>query len=324
MKRFFPRQMGSRILVPALALGGFGFALFYVNVLSKPAEAKPQQIALPAESPFQHTVSASGLVEASSRNISLYPQVPGQVEEILVSIGQTVKAGDALFRIDDWQAAAQLTAAKARLKEATVQADDAADLLARARKQKAGVSISDETLARRRFAAEAAAARVQTAMAEVKSAEVLLEQHVVRAPVEGKILKINMAAGEFISLPAPGAGGLVPLILGNDTPLYVRASIDETDLWRLPKNARASGALRGNRDVTFMLKPIRTEPLVLPKRSLTGDTAERVDTRVLEVIYEIIQSSAPVYIGQQVDVFIGAADGNDTKSLRAPQQKMGG
>jgi HlyD family secretion protein len=43
---------------------------------------------------------------------------------------------------------------------------------------------------------------------------------------------------------------------------------------------------------------------VVPKRSLTGDSLERVDTRVLQIIYEFSRPEFPVYVGQQVDVFI--------------------
>ncbi len=51
---------------------------------------------------------------------------------------------------------------------------------------------------------------------------------------------------------------------------------------------------------------MKLEPFVIPKRSLTGDATERVDTRVLQAIYEIAESadSATVFVGQQMDVFI--------------------
>jgi hypothetical protein len=42
----------------------------------------------------------------------------------------------------------------------------------------------------------------------------------------------------------------------------------------------------------------------MPKRSLTGDTLERIDTRVLQVIYSFPADALPVYAGQQMDVFI--------------------
>ena len=45
----------------------------------------------------------------------------------------------------------------------------------------------------------------------------------------------------------------------------------------------------------------------LTKRSLTGDTTERVDTRVLQAIYAFRPNDFPAFVGQQVDVFIKAS-----------------
>jgi len=55
---------------------------------------------------------------------------------------------------------------------------------------------------------------------------------------------------------------------------------------------------------------------VLPKRSLTGDSQERVDTRVLQVIFAFDPGSMPVFVGQQVDVYI--EDGSQA-STAAPK-----
>jgi HlyD family secretion protein len=49
---------------------------------------------------------------------------------------------------------------------------------------------------------------------------------------------------------------------------------------------------------------------VIPKKSLTGDTTERVDTRVLQVIYEFDPTGRPpLFVGQQVEVFIDVEEG---------------
>ena len=55
---------------------------------------------------------------------------------------------------------------------------------------------------------------------------------------------------------------------------------------------------------------MRVEPYVVPKKSLTGDNTERVDTRVLQVIYALVSADRRVYVGQQLDVFVnvGAQD----------------
>ena len=64
------------------------------------------------------------------------------------------------------------------------------------------------------------------------------------------------------------------------------------------------------------------EPMIMPKKSLTGDSTERVDTRVLQVIYSFDPTQLHAYVGQQMDVFIEAPDGRagvvDSQPGKAP------
>ena len=67
---------------------------------------------------------------------------------------------------------------------------------------------------------------------------------------------------------------------------------------------------RVSRTDFFPLKFVRIEPYVVPKKSLTGDNTERVDTRVLQVIYAIDTTGKRLFVGQQLDVFIDASVGS--------------
>ena len=51
---------------------------------------------------------------------------------------------------------------------------------------------------------------------------------------------------------------------------------------------------------------VRAEPLVVPKRSLTNSASERVDVRVLQIIYALPTGAANFVVGQQVDGFVPA------------------
>jgi len=84
--------------------------------------------------------------------------------------------------------------------------------------------------------------------------------------------------------------------------LNIRADVDEADAWRVRPNTTAAAYVRGDTREKLRLQFVRFEPYVLPKKSLTGDATERVDTRVLHAIYRIVEEKAPVYVGQQVDV----------------------
>jgi hypothetical protein len=96
-------------------------------------------------------------------------------------------------------------------------------------------------------------------------------------------------------------------MLGDLEKLHVRVDIDEHDIPRFRPGAPARAMLRGNPGVEFPLTFVRVEPYVVPKKSLTGDNSERVDTRVLQVIYSVDSSTSNLYVGQQMDAFIDAA-----------------
>lgn len=282
-----PKFFITRFVLPLLGIVGFGWAIFFSTVLAKPIEAAPQQIAVPAPSPYATAISGSGVIEASSRNIDLGVFVPGVVAEVLVEAGDDVVAGQPLFRLDD-------RAAKAAVDIAQAQADDAADQLRRSENLKVGVAVAADTLARRRFAAASAAAALE-------AAKVHLAQQTILAPVAGKIFQVNIAVGEYVQ----AGQNTAPVVMGTTTPLFARVQIDENDTWRFTPGKAATGAVRGNPDLTFALKFVRVDPLVVPKRSLTGMNAERVDTRVLEIVYEVANNNnVPLFTGQQVDVFI--------------------
>jgi len=189
-------------------------------------------------------------------------------------------------------------------------------------------AIRDEDLLRRRIAVKTALARLDQAKADlallkagawqpdidIARAEVVqaqqeiarvqadIDRTVVTAPITGEILQCKVRLGEYAQ-----AGQLAqPLILmGATKQLNVRADVDEQDAWRVKAGSTAVASVRGNSAHRYSLKFVRFEPYVIPKKNLTGDSTERVDTRVLQVIFAL-DKSAPVFAGQQMDVFINS------------------
>jgi HlyD family secretion protein len=107
--------------------------------------------------------------------------------------------------------------------------------------------------------------------------------------------------GEYVGAPPSQA----LMVLGaTDKVVHVRVDIDEHDIPRFKAGAPAEASLRGAPEKKYPLTFVRVEPYVIPKKSLTGDNTERVDTRVLQVIYALDVTGKPVYVGQQMDVFI--------------------
>jgi multidrug resistance efflux pump len=164
---------------------------------------------------------------------------------------------------------------------------------------------------------DVARADVATAESEIAAIKLEQERRIVRAPADGRILQLKVRLGEF----APTGVLAQPLILmGNVDQLCVRVDVDENDAWRIAPGASAEATVRGNRDLKTKLRFVRIEPFVIPKKSLTGESTERVDTRVLQVIYSFPAEALPVYVGQQMDVFIESAD---AKTAPKPATRAG-
>lgn len=147
-------------------------------------------------------------------------------------------------------------------------------------------------------------AAVLQAEAQVRGTETDIERTLVRAPVDGQVLQVSVRLGQFAAMQWKE-----PLVvLGDIRRLHVRVDIDEQDVPYFRKGLKAVATLKGKPNVRFPLEYVDIEPYVIPKQSLTGSNSERVDTRVLQVIYALPDERAvPLYIGQQMDVYLEAA-----------------
>ncbi|MGE3309849.1 MAG: efflux RND transporter periplasmic adaptor subunit [Limisphaerales bacterium] len=332
--------MKSPIVLPLFALAALILSVVSM-ARSQPRRELSEPPSTPPRSEFPSRVAAVGLVEASSENISLSAHLAGVVEEIWVKAGQEVKEGEPLLKLDT----RALEASRAE-RRAEVAAREAGVEVAKARvaKARAGLadvrrtlqfaesvsdprSISAEELTRRRSAVEiaeaelgaaeadlsAAGAGVVAGRASLKSIETDLERSVIHSPIDGQILQLRIRVGEYASA---GPGAAPWLVMGRTRPLHVRVDIDEQEGWRVRSDARAEAHVRGNSNLRMPLTFIRFEPFVIPKQSLTGAGTERVDTRVLQAIYRIEDSERPLFVGQQVDVFIEASDKAEVMAAR--------
>ena len=277
----------------------------------KPAAPPPMEP--PPQSPYSTTVAAAGIIEAVNENVRIAPPVSGLVTKVHVKVADRVNQGDPLFQLDDRELLAQLQtridslpSAAARIAEQEIRLRDIQDQLRRLQAVKDKRAVSEDDVQRKWHEAEAAKrglirSRADLRLAQTQRDEVqsLLERLTVRAPRAGTILQVNVRSGEYATVNANE-----PLILLGDTEtLQVRADIDEVNAPLVVPGSAAVAYLKGRTEQAIPLTFDRIEPYIVPKRSLTGDNRERVDTRVLQVIYQFEKPLFPIYVGQQVDVF---------------------
>jgi len=344
----------TQFALPLIGLSLLGFAGWFV-MRTRPVLSSPPPPIQPARSPYADTLAAAGIVEAQTENISVGSATPGVVVEVLVKVGDDVKTGQPLFRLDDRDLNGELAVKRAAVSQSkselvkleaeprkekipvlAAQVEEARsllviekDALARAEETFARKVTTEQDLVQKRqttvyaqsnlnktqadfdllkagswqYDRDVARAAIDMAEAELAKIEVDLDRLIVRALVDGRVLQVNVRPGEFVGAP-PGQ----PLIvLGNVDRLHVRVDVDEFDIPRFHSAATATAVPRGNLQMRYPLRFFRVHPYVVPKKSLTGDSTERVDTRVLQVIYQFDPTGLPpLFVGQQMEVFIDA------------------
>lgn len=175
---------------------------------------------------------------------------------------------------------------------------------------KARVTQAEAQLTQTQAQWRSSKARLQQAEADLKVLQaqgnelnVNLERLMVTAPQDGRVLQINIRLGEYVS----STPAVAPILFGETDYLEVRVDVDEINASRVRPGCKAEAQLKGDPSKKIQLEFVRIDPYITPKKSLTGDNTERVDVRVLQVIYRFRPPDFPVYVGQQVDVFIDAS-----------------
>ena len=255
----------------------------------------------PAKKPFSRAIAASGLVEAIRENTLLGVPQAGLVEKVQVQVWDKVKTGDVILSLDRRELDAQKMALEAQCSVAKASLERLQDQLTRLQSLSDPRAISVEELKTRQHDVAVAKAQWSAADAAVMQNQKLAERLVVRSPIDGTVLQVNVRKGEYIGTLA----GVAPIVLGNIDEVQVRADVDEQIAPRVKKGSPAIGYLKGDTEHPITMSFVRIEPFVIPKKSLTGASNERVDTRVLQVIFKFPNNLVqPVYVGQQLDLFI--------------------
>lgn len=297
-------------IIPAIAL--LGFLLTLVSVIKM--QPSSQKIAPPIKPVHVPKIannqslflSGTGIVESISEDINIAPNVSGVITSVFVKVGQQVKKDEPLLEIQTDKARSdylvrlsELDVAKARLKEAESRRDFYINIPDKE-------AVSQEEIRARELATLTAEAKVKQAEAQAQEAKTMLDLHTVRAPIDAEVLRVNAHPGEF----APAGASDNPLVvIGDTSSLNVRVDLDEYELRALGKQPVATIMPKGNANIKYKGELVKTELLVLPKRNLTGVGQELVDTRVLQLVFRVMQKNPDLYVGQQVDVFIMSQKG---------------
>ncbi len=245
----FNRRLGLIAGAVALvALGALALGQFNQPALANPAPAAPPATTVSVAQVVSQDVAVwnefSGRLEAVER-VDVRARVSGAVQQVHFREGSLVKAGDLLVSIDP----APYQAEVSRL-EAQVAAAQARVTYSQSEATRAKALLEDRAVARREFdekdnAAREAAANLRAAQAALQSAQLNLGYTQVRAPVAGRVGKIEVTQGNLV---AAGAGAPVLTTLVSVSPIYASFDADEKIVREVLASLPGGGAERRGMD----------------------------------------------------------------------------
>lgn len=232
----------------ALALAGVAVISFELETDGAPAKAAVAEQATPAsvakveKRPVTNWSAFSGRLEAVDR-VEIRPRVAGEIVAANFREGALVKRGDVLFAIDREPYVAAVDRARAEVAATDARAKLARADLDRGRKM-TSIAISGRDLDQRESELRSAEAAKQGAEAALRSAELDLGYTEIRAPVAGRVGRIEVTPGNLV---AAGPGALALTRLVSVDPIYASFDADERAVLKaldtLPQGSERSDAI---------------------------------------------------------------------------------
>ena len=217
----------SAVALAVLATTGAAFLGLPSSHADAPTEqapaATPVSVATVAEQPIALWDEFSGRLEAVQR-VDLRPRVAGAVQTVNFREGSLVQAGDLLFSLDPAPFAAEVDRAQAQVAAAQARVAYSQSELERATRLWEERAIAQRELDERQNAQREADANLRAAQAALQSARLNLGYAQVRAPISGRIGRIEVTAGNLV---AAGAGAPVLTTLVSVNPIYASFEADE-------------------------------------------------------------------------------------------------
>jgi HlyD family secretion protein len=245
--------------------------LYFANYNSAgPQETGPEFKEVQVEyGTFQVVVTANGVVQPMDR-IEIKSKASGLIEELPVEEGDFVHKGQLIARLDQKdertalaQAQADLDIARAELKQAKRTFDRRKELFERDLVSREELDESEQNSA----VAQGRLVRAQTVLDRAKER---LSESIVRAPIDGIILKKSVEQGQIIASGVTNVSGGTPIVdIADMRSVYVEAGIDEIDIGKVQIEQSATVVAEAYPELQFNGEVVRIAPEAKIEQNVT-------------------------------------------------------
>jgi multidrug efflux system membrane fusion protein len=250
----------------ALLLAGAGFWIFIGNTRTQGGDGgltpppTPATVLAVDSQDLTLWQEFSGRLEAIER-VDLRPRVPGAIQAVHFREGSLVKQDDLLFTIDPEPYRAEVDRAEAQVSAAEARIAFARNELDRGMKLTANQTITQRDLDTRENTLREAEASLRAAQAAARAARLNLSYTEVRAPISGRVGKIEVTAGNLVN---GGSGAPVLTTIVSTNPIYVSFDADERTVQRALETVPAGGDRRDH--LALIPVEMRSGPEAVVKR----------------------------------------------------------
>jgi multidrug efflux system membrane fusion protein len=237
-----PKRRLLAVALAVLAVTGIAAAVFGVSSTSaQSGPGEPQATPVSVATVVQSDVSAwdefSGRLEAVER-VDIRSRVAGTIQSVHFREGALVKKGDLLLTIDPAPYAADVERADAQVAAAQARVTQAKGEQERSQRLWSEQAISKREFDERTNGKGEADANLRAAQAALQTAQLSLGYTQVRAPVSGRVGKLEVTVGNLVAA-GPGAPVLTTLV--SVSPIYASFDADEQVVAKALKDVGGNG-----------------------------------------------------------------------------------
>ena len=244
------------------------------------------------------TIEASGEVEAIYY-VEIKSKASGEILDLPAEVGDFVKKGSILARIDQRTPKNILDQAEADLRLAEVRLINASAQLERGTALHNEGSIADKNFEEIQESFASAKSQHVRSMVNVENAKISLDDTLVKSPLNATIISRPVEVGQVISSPTTAVGGGTLLMQMADlSKVRIRAFIDEIDIGKVSVGQNVSIRVSAFREEVFSGKVSKIEPLALVQQGVT----------IFPVLIDIENKDNLLLLGMNTDVVIKVVD----------------
>lgn len=282
-------QTRTKVLIgiAVVAVLGSAAALSVARGRDQGAEVRMEAI---ARRDLVEIVTASGNIRAR-RAVDLSSDVSAKVSQLLVREGEEVTEGQVLLRLDPAQYQAGVSRSQAALAQARAnEAQQSANLIQaqrnldriRSLRARDSLLVSPQQHDDAATAVEIAQAQLESARfgvsqarAALDEAEDRLSKTILRAPMDGKITRLNVEEGETVIIGTMNNPGSLILTISDLSVIEVVVQVDETDVPEIALGDSVSVRIDAfpDRELTGRVTEIGNSAIRPPSQQTAGQQA---------------------------------------------------